>query len=471
VSVLSDAELRLIITELLGALRIYRAYVVPGEAPRRPSARELTRAAAAARGRLPSYVHAAVDTVTALLLGRGVGRSQRGIRDDLIVRFQQTCAAVQAKGVEDTAAYRWTRLVSANEVGSDPDRPAASADEFHAFARRLAENWPATMTTLSTHDTKRQEDVRARIAALAEVPEDFEREVTAWHDRAVAVTTGALNRATPPDRPTEYLLWQTLIGTWPLDGARLAAYLRKAMREAKLTTSWVAPDSHYESAALRFAEVALTDAELSGRIAAFAASMDADARANALSAKLIQLTMPGVPDVYQGCELSGLALVDPDNRRPVDFARRQSLLATLDSDAETAPETCFTEADSMRGLDAAKLLVTSCALRLRRDHPGWFTGDYQPVHGSGVAAAHVLAFCREGNALTIATRLPGGLRRAGGWRDTALPIAPGRWRDVLTGCEYAIGQDGRPRVGGTWLPLAGVLARLPVALLVRTPDR
>ena len=470
-------DLRLILTELLSAFGVYRAYVVPGEPPPGASAAEIALATAAARRRLPGRLHAAADAVAAVLVGRGVVTSQRGIRDELIVRFQQTCAAVQAKGVEDTASYRWTRLVSANEVGSDPDRPAASAVEFHAFAQRLSENWPATMTTLSTHDTKRQEDVRATIAALAEVPADFEREVTAWHDRAVAVTTGrpgALSAGTPPDSPTEFLLWQTLIGAWPLDGPRLAGYLRKAMREAKLTTSWIEPDSRYEEAAISFADAALTDVELSGRIAAFAASIGVEALSNALSAKLIQLTMPGVPDVYQGCELSGLALADPDNRRPVDFARRRSMLAALDGDSDPVAAGALIERDlesaAVGRLDAAKLLVTARALRLRRDHPGWFSGDYQPVLASGVAASHVVAFCRAGNVITVATRLPGGLSRAGGWRDTVLPMAPGRWLDVLTGTEYAIGQDRRPQPGRGKLPLADVLARMPVALVVRTTD-
>jgi (1->4)-alpha-D-glucan 1-alpha-D-glucosylmutase len=464
-------DMHTILAELLAAFGVYRAYVVPGEPPPVSSTAQVAAAAAAARRRLQSRLHPAVDTIAALLLGRGVAASQRGVRDELMVRFQQTCAAVQAKGVEDTAAYRWTRLVSANEVGSDPDRPALSTNGFHAFAQRLSEDWPATMTTLSTHDTKRQEDVRARLAVLAEIPTDWAREVAAWHERTIQ-----LARTGPPDPPTEYLMWQTLVGAWPIDGERLAGYLRKAMREAKLTTSWTDPDSRYEAAVLSFARHALTDADLSGRIAGFVDSIGADARANSLAAKLIQLTMPGVPDVYQGCELSGLALVDPDNRRPVDFARRQSMLATLDQDpgsvAAGALEAGVADAggDWAAGLDSAKLLVTSRALRLRRDHPDWFAGEYRALHGNGVAAAHVAAFCRSDQAVTAATRLPGGLRRAGGWRDTALPLAPGQWHDVLTGAEHDVAPDGKPRPGGGWLPLADLLTQLPVALLVRAAD-
>ncbi len=462
-------DLQTILAELLAAFGVYRAYVVPGEPPPASSIAQVGAAAETARRRLPGRLHTAVDTVAALLLGRGVTASRRAVRAELMVRFQQTCAAVQAKGVEDTAAYRWTRLVSANEVGSDPDRPALRTEEFHAFANRLSADWPATMTTLSTHDTKRQEDVRARVAVLAEMPADWGREVAAWHDRAVRLAA-----TRPPDPPTEYLLWQTLVGAWPIDGDRLAGYLRKAMREAKLTTSWTEPDTRYEAAVISFARHALTDAELSGRIAAFVASIGADARVNSLGAKLVQLTMPGVPDVYQGCELSGLSLVDPDNRRPVDFARRDAMLTALDKEQGAIPAGAVeagltgTGADWIAGLDAAKLLVTSRTLRLRRNHPDWFAGDYQPLRGAGVAAAHVTAFCRADRAVAVATRLPAGLRQAGGWRDTALPLGLGRWHDVLTGADHDVAADGRP--GGGWLRLTDLLVRLPVALLVRADD-
>jgi (1->4)-alpha-D-glucan 1-alpha-D-glucosylmutase len=490
VSALSADDLRLLLTELLGAFGVYRAYVVPGEPPPRRSAAEVAAAAAAARRRLPSRLRKATDAVAALLLGRSVTANRRPIRDELIVRFQQTCAAVQAKGVEDTAAYRWAPLVWANEVGADPDRAAVSADDFHAFAQRLSDTWPATMTTLSTHDTKRQEDVRTRLAVVAEIPADFGREITAWHDRAAELATGALatgalttgvlttgtpNQARLPDPPTEYLMWQTLVGAWPIDRARLTAYLRKAMREAKLSTSWIDPDLGYEAAVISFAERALTDAEISSRIAAFVAALSADARATTLAAKLVQLTMPGVPDLYQGCELAGLALVDPDNRRPVDFGRRQAMLADLDSDhgplAMAAAEPSLESRDTVfRDLDTAKLLVTSRALRLRRAHPAWFAGDYQPVRANGAAAEHVLAFCRSGHAITVVTRLPTTLRSAGGWRDTALPLACGNWRDLLTGSVHSAEPKGQPQPNASWLGLADVLARLPVALLVRTDE-
>jgi (1->4)-alpha-D-glucan 1-alpha-D-glucosylmutase len=468
----SADELRTILAELLAGFGVYRAYIVPGEAPPAASVRQVRAAAAAAMVQLPARLHPAADQVVALLCV-DVDADRRPVRDDLIVRFQQTCAAVQAKGVEDTATYRWTRLVSANEVGADPDHPGRSPAEFHRFARRLADAWPTGMTTLSTHDTKRQEDVRARLAVLAESPEAWAREVTIWHGRA-----SELAGAPRIDPPTEYLMWQTLVGAWPIKADRLTSYLRKAMREAKLSTSWTEPDATYEAAALDIARLALADNEISDRIAAFVAWIAPDAAANSIGAKLVQLTMPGVPDTYQGCELTGLSLVDPDNRRPVDFDRRQLMLAALrpaEQDPASGPARLdgpddpsgLTDLATTDGLDAAKLLITSCALRLRRDHPDWFTADYQPLTATGAARAHALAFSRGGQAITVVTRLPGQLRRSGGWHDTAIALPPGRWVDVLSGAQYG-------RAGGTQRDrgmLADLTRRLPVALLAPADER
>ncbi len=316
-----------VLAELLTAMPVYRAYVVPGEPARPVSAVIVARAAAAARPRLPGGLHAALDATVDLALGRGAadgGAVHQSPR--FIVAFQQACGPVMAKGVEDTAFYRWSRLLALNEVGGEPDSFGISPEEFHEFAARLARDWPASMTTLSTHDTKRQEDVRARLAVLAEIPRAWAAEVNRWQERAVALASGAA-----PEPDTAYLMWQTLAAAWPLDRERLTGYLRKAMREAKSRTSWTDPDTEYESQVLTFAELVLDDDELSGQIGRFAAGLDGDARANAVGAKLVQLTMPGVADTYQGCELAGLRLVDPDNRAPADFARRRDLLAALDA--------------------------------------------------------------------------------------------------------------------------------------------
>jgi (1->4)-alpha-D-glucan 1-alpha-D-glucosylmutase len=449
------ADLRFVLAELLAAFEVYRTYVVPGAAPPDSAARRISQAADRARRRVPQRLQPALDVIAALLLGRGVPEPGQAARDRMITVFQQTCAAIQAKGVEDTAMYRWPRLISANEVGADPARPACDPAGFHAFASRLARDWPATMTTLSTHDTKRQEDVRARLAVLAESPDAWAREVSAWHGHARQLAAGQL-----PDPDTEYLLWQTVAGSWPIGEDRLTGYLRKAMREAKTRTSWLDPDTGYESAVLDLARAVLSDDALTERIAAFVTWITPDAIANSLGAKLVQLTMPGVPDLYQGCELAAFSLVDPDNRRPVDFARRREMLAALDEAGGPGPAgaaDCPGTAVARTSLDAGKLLVSSQALRLRRARPAWFTGGYEPLSAGGTGRDHAVAFIRSGQCVTVATRLPAGLRRKGGWQDTALLLPPGQWRDVLTGAVHA----------GDEVPLAALTAALPVALLAR----
>jgi malto-oligosyltrehalose synthase len=453
---LSEADLRTALTELVSAMSVYRAYVIPGEPAPPAAVTELTAAADRAGTTLPARLAPALAALTTLLLD-----PVDLVPNELALRFQQTCGPVMAKGVEDTAFYRWSRLVALNEVGGEPGRLGVSPAEFHAFAARLARDWPATMTTLSTHDTKRGEDMRARLAVLAESPAEWAAEVTAWHERAAVLSAAQFGDVRLPEPDTEYLLWQTLAGAWPVEPDRLAEYLRKAMREAKTATSWTGPDEDYEAAVQGLAKTVLADTMadgLAGRIADFVARIEPDARVNSLGAKLVQLTMPGVPDVYQGCELGGFALVDPDNRRDVDFPRRRELLAELDGPLPADPA-----ASGAAQLDRQKLLVTSRALRLRREHPGWFAGSYEPLTAAGPAAGHVVAFGRGGRPVTVVTRLPAGLRRGGGWAGTelVLPESAGpAWRDVLTGAMH----EG-PRV-----PLAQLTAGLPVVLLVPAPE-
>jgi len=425
----ADPDLTMVLTELLTAMPVYRAYVVPGEpAPPEPAA-ILDQAAAGARERLPAHLHPLLAAVTGLAL---TGPAP------FVTLFQQVCGPVMAKGVEDTAFYRWSRLAALNEVGGDPDRFGWAPAGFHRFAARLAQDWPGTLTTLSTHDTKRQEDVRARLAVLAEIPQAWLAAVTRWHDRALA-----RSNALAPDPDTEYLMWQTLAGAWPLDRERLTAYLVKAMREAKTRTSWTDPDAEYEAMVLSLAEQVLDDDELTSSLAGFVAALGEDARANSLGMKLVQLTMPGVPDTYQGCELTGLALVDPDNRRPADFTQARELLAAQPAGRPAA------------SLDAEKLLITSTALRLRRTHPDWFAAGYQPLAAEGPAAGHAVAFAR-GQAMTVATRLSAGLRRRGGWAGTVLPLPAGTYQDLLSGATHS---GPRPL-------LATLTERHPVALLI-----
>ena len=439
--------LRAGLVELLVGMRRYRAYVVPGEPAPEESVAAVEQAAGYACGRLPAHRHATVDLLRDLALGRAVGRgpATRGDADrrrEFAVRFQQTCGPVMAKGVEDTAFYRWHRLVALNEVGASLERFGSPPEHFHAFAGRLARDWPATMTTLSTHDTKRSEDARARLLPLAEAPDAWAEAVRAW-----SASADRYRGAAGPDRPTEYLFWQVLVATWdagPPEPDRVTGYLLKAVREAKLLSTWTEPDGAYEQAVDRFARGVLEDAGIGSAIGAFVDRFGAAERAVVLGQKLVQLTMPGVPDVYQGTELVDRSLVDPDNRRPVDFARAAALLADLD--AGTPPD----------GLAAEKLLVVSRALRLRREHPEWFAADagYRPLESGG---EHLLGFVRADSVITLATRLPVGLDRAGGWAGQTLDLPPGGWVDRLTGRDLR----DRERV-------ADLLATLPVALLVRS---
>jgi len=429
---------REVLVELLVAFPVYRAYVVPGEQPSPASVEVVAAAAEAARTRLPEERHDTLDVVVDLVLGR-LGRDR--YRDELVVRFQQTCGPVMAKGVEDTAFYRWWRLSSLNEVGGDPAHFGVTAEEFHAWCAGMQASWPLAMTTLSTHDTKRSEDVRARLAVLSELPSEWAQAVTSWR----AAATAYRSSEGWPEHNTDYLLWQTLVGAWPMDADRLTAYLDKATREAKRHTSWTTPDESYDTSVREFATKVVADDMLRAGVGSFVERIAPYTRVNVLSQKLVQLTMPGVPDVYQGTEIESLAVVDPDNRRPVDYAVRARLLRSL-------------HAGSPEGLDAEKLLVTSRALRLRRAHPECFGAGstYEPLP---VPSEHALAFIRSGRAVTVVTRLPVALERAGGWGGATLPLPAGQWRDELTGSSWPGGE----------VDLASLLQRLPVALLVRQP--
>jgi (1->4)-alpha-D-glucan 1-alpha-D-glucosylmutase len=346
---------------------------------------------------------------------------------ELALRFQQFTGAVMAKGVEDTAYYRWTRFVALNEVGGDPARFGVAPVAFHAAAARRLARWPAGQTTLSTHDTKRGEDVRARLAVLSELPDEWAAAVDRW-----------MTAAPVPDPATAHLLWQTVAGTWPIERERLQAYLLKATREAATHTSWTDPVEDFEAAVRAAVDRAYDDPALRADVDAFTATLTGPGRSNALGQKLVQLLMPGVADVYQGTELWDNSLVDPDNRRPVDFDARRSLLANLDAGWQPPADA-----------PAAKLLVTSRALRVRRDRP---LRAYHPLGDD----EHVVAFDR-GGVVVVVTRLPVRLHRSGGWGGQVLPLPPGRWTDVLTD----------RRVYGNEPPLRDLLDRYPVALLVR----
>jgi (1->4)-alpha-D-glucan 1-alpha-D-glucosylmutase len=413
------------LAEVLACFGVYRSYLHP-ELP--SHVEHLDSALEAARSRRPD-LRAAFDALSVRL---------HDPFDELAVRFQQTSGAVMAKAVEDTAYYRWTRFVAANEVGGDPAGFGLGVEAFHAAQTHREQVAPNGMTTLSTHDTKRAVDVRARLAVLAEMPSRWASTVDDFGTLAAAAA------APVPDPSLGHLLWQTVVGAWPLSRERLHGYLTKAMREAGTRTTWTEPDAGFEDAMHAVADACYDDPALRGAVDALVSDITAPGWSNSLSATLLQLAMPGVPDVYQGCELWDFSLVDPDNRRPVDYPARRSLLAEIDGGR-------LPPVDSS---GAAKLLVVSRALRARRDHPERFTG-YTPLAATGSAADHAVAFERRG-VVAVATRLPVGLSSGGGWGDTALALPEGHWTDALT---------GTPAEGTA--ELTDLLTRYPVALLLR----
>jgi (1->4)-alpha-D-glucan 1-alpha-D-glucosylmutase len=403
------------LNELLIAFPVYRSYLPLGS-------QHLGSAIEQARAARPDLADS-IGSLSARLADPA---------DELSVRFQQASGAVMAKGVEDTTYYRYTRFIALNEVGGDPGRFGISPDDFHAGQRRRQQLAPRSMTTLSTHDTKRGEDVRARLAVLSEIPAE-------WTELACQLVA----TVPTPDPTFGYLLLQTLVGAGFIERARMHAYAEKAMREAAHGTTWIDPDAEFEAAVHAAVDAAYDSPSIREPVTAFIDRITPYGWTNSLAQKLVQLTMPGVPDVYQGTELWEDSLVDPDNRRAVDIDARRALLDRLDGDVQPPP---------IDASGAAKLWVVSRTLRLRRDWPDLFSG-YDAVPVEGPAAEHAVVFDR-GGAITVATRLPAGLERDGGWRDTTIEVAQGA-TDAISGATYR----------GT-VALSDLLGDYPVALLV-----
>ncbi|HZQ78929.1 MAG TPA: malto-oligosyltrehalose synthase [Acidimicrobiia bacterium] len=438
--------------ELIAAFPVYRSYVVPGGAgPSPEDAAHVEEAVKLARGRRPDLDGELFDFFADILLGRHRGT----VEDELVARFQQVTGPVMAKGVEDTTFYTYNRLTALNEVGGSPGRFGVSPEEFHDGNEHIAHYWGGTLLATSTHDTKRSEDTRARIALLSEIPREFAEAVARW------TVLGRRHRTDPslPDRNAEWLLYQTLVGAWPLSAERAVAYMEKASKEAKEHTSWVNPDPAYDDALRRFVEGVLADEEFVAAVEGFVTPLVEPGRVNALAQALLKLASPGVPDVYQGCELWDHSLVDPDNRRPVDFGLREGLLA--EAEAAAGPAAVWPgRADS--GLP--KLLLTHRALHLRRRRPELFCvgSGYVPLAAAGPKAAHAVGFARtaadtgEPGAVAVAPRLVLGL--AGEWAGTTLGLPEGRFSDVFDGNRTFSGE----------VRLAELLDPFPVALLERT---
>jgi (1->4)-alpha-D-glucan 1-alpha-D-glucosylmutase len=349
--------------------------------------------------------------------------------------------------VEDTAFYRYQPLVSLNEVGGDPGRFGAPLAEFHQAMSEAAGRRPEAMLTLSTHDTKRSGDVRARINVLSELPEAWEHAALRWAHRNKRYKHNGW-----PDRNAEYLLYQSLVGAWPIDVGRVTAFMEKAAKEAKVHTSWTEPQAEYDDALAAFVAAILADQDFVADLEAFLAGhrLVERGRVNSLAQTTLLLTCPGIPDLYQGTEVWELSLVDPDNRRPVDYDAQRRLLDVL---ASADPEAALDRA----GEGGPKLWLIHRLLGHRRRHPGAYgaASGYQPLPVSGPGASHVVAFTRTSGLAVVVPRLTGGLRDGGAGAAVALP--GGAWVDVLTG-ESVEGGDAS---------VDALLRRFPVAVLGR----
>ncbi len=468
------------IKAIVAAFPIYRTYIELETAAESADQRALALAVARARRADPSVDATVFDFLHRLLAGRLTAQPNSGFNRAsvrrLAMKLQQYSGPVMAKGLEDTAFYRYNRFVALNEVGGEPDRFGLSVEAFHAANRERARRWPAAMLATATHDTKRGEDVRARLTILSDLSADWPNEVEAWSAALRAAWTQGGGHGAEPDANDLYLLFQLLVGAWPIElldqpyagglaafGERLKANLEKCLREAKQRSNWASPDLDYEAGLKAFADLAL-DPATPGFLARFLPFAQRVARLgarNSLVQAAVKLTAPGVPDTYQGCELWDLSLTDPDNRRPVDYALREAILARL------APALAEAPLPTLRGLMQAwpsgevKLALTHRLLALRAERPALFAeGGYDPLPVAGEDAAHAAGFLRTrgDDQLVVLASLHPGLREGDDSRLRAEARLPeGRWRDALTGRE----------VDGGSVALSDLFDPLPVAVMVR----
>jgi (1->4)-alpha-D-glucan 1-alpha-D-glucosylmutase len=473
--------LRAALREMIACFPVYRSYI-SAAGPSRADREHIETAARCAAARNPLLSPAVFRFVRdTLLLEHPATATDEDRAEQLRFagKFQQVTSPVTAKGVEDTAFYIYNRLVSLNEVGGDPGRFGTPPEAVHRFNAERQANWPYALAPLSTHDTKRSEDVRARINVLSEMPDEWGAAVRSWSEANAAHRTD-VNYAPAPDANEEYLLYQTLVGAWPpgtdAPGAefadRIAAYMVKAVHEAKTHTSWVNPNAAYDAAVQRFVRSVLDPAKSSAFLAHFRPFQKRVARygaINTLAQTLLKFTAPGVADTYQGTELPDFSLVDPDNRRPVDYQRRREMLASLREEFSSG-DPAAPARELAEGIEdgRAKLYLTWRALTSRRENPGLFTeGEYLPLAATGARAEHLFAFARRRNGTTAVVAVPRLMSRLNTdgrelWANTRLAVPPSDraavWRDAFTGREL--------RAADGILPATELFAHFPVALLL-----
>jgi (1->4)-alpha-D-glucan 1-alpha-D-glucosylmutase len=446
----TQTEVRRALRELAACLDVYRTYVVPERNEitdeERSHIASATECAKAMRQDIDGDLF---DFMRDVLTMRVTGRRE----SEFVLRFQQLTGPVMAKGVEDTAFYCYNRLSGMNEVGGNPGSNGMSVAEFHAYCEKMQATHPLTMTALATHDTKRSDDVRARLAVLSEMPSRFGSAIQRWSRMNSAFRRRSRN-GPMPDTNTEYLYYQTLIGAWPLTVERAKSYMLKAAREAKMQTTWVSNNREFEDALMEFVARTLEHAPFVKELEQFVDRVKTAGRVNSLAQTLMKHTAPGVPDLYQGTEIWDLSLVDPDNRRPVDYKWRKQLLKEMRAmmGENVAARVMERMEDGM-----PKMWVIHQALRLRCEHPDWFGADaaYMPLAVRGAKSEHVIGYLRGDAVATVVPRLTMNVMDA--WRDTAVVLPEGTWTNRLTGAA----------MGGGAVSMRNLLREFPVALLVR----
>jgi (1->4)-alpha-D-glucan 1-alpha-D-glucosylmutase len=474
--------------EIVACFPVYRTYIDGVTEPTEADRRDIDWAVAQARRNETDVDPSVFDFLHRLLTTDLVAAPRSGFSRQSVVRFamraQQYSGPVMAKGLEDTAFYRYNRFVALNEVGGHPDHFGVSLSAFHRANVQRAERWPHSMLTTSTHDTKRGEDIRARLAVLSENPDEWARQVQAW-TRILRARRGDVEGTAAPDRNDEYLFYQLLLGAWPADLAsiesldpeklrsfaeRMERALVKSMREAHLRTGWASPDTAYEEAMLGFVRDALEISRPNAFLGAFLPFQQRIARLgirNSLVQTVLKLTLPGVPDVYQGAELWDLSLVDPDNRRSVDYRTRIELLEQVSGLLKQAPQTAMLDMLKDWPDGRAKLAVIATLLGHRRDHPNLFArGRYEPLVATGAKADQICAFarCYQEDVLVVAVaRFPLRWEADRDWAGTEIPwpqaaANEAHWRDLFRG-------DVVERCG-EGVEVEAVLGDMPVAALV-----
>lgn len=469
------------LSEVLALFPVYRTYVASNQVSEVDKG-YIQAAIAQATERIPRLVNE-LNYIEKILLQQDEERltdSQKEERLHFVMKFQQLTGPLMAKGVEDTTLYIYNRLLSLNEVGGNPSHFGITLEQFHDFNRKKCNRWLHSMNASATHDTKRGEDVRARLNVLSEMPSEWQEQVQSWaeinRDKKQQIKGKSI-----PDLNDEYFLYQTLVGALPFDKAddvefrdRIKNYIIKAIREAKVHTAWLEPDSTYENAYLEFIDKLLdfeTENEFLQAFRPFQKQIADYGIFNSLSQMLLKNTTPGVPDLYQGCELWDLSLVDPDNRRPVDYARRQAYLQDIQIGINSDYLSLMEDLLAVKEDGRVKLFLTHQVLQARQKYQPLFQqGDYQPLEVSGVWANHVIAFARtfeDQVAIAIAPRFltniiePNQLPLGESiWQNTQInlsSIMPTNWTNAITAQSLS---------GETEIKVGDALKHFPVALLI-----